>query len=123
MELEERQENRCESISLYPFISTKSDDAVDHSLGKSAVVSFTRAQALEWAPYNIQINSIAPGFFPDPQTYGEEYTRQAESISKRVPLHRAGLLREVGLLALYLVSSASDYMTGQTLFLDGGLTL
>ena len=40
MELEERQENRCESISLYPFISTRSDDAVDHSLGKSAVVSF-----------------------------------------------------------------------------------
>lgn len=40
-----------------------------------------------------------------------------------VPLGRPGRLREVGFLALYLVSAASDYMTGQTLFLDGGLSL
>jgi 3-oxoacyl-[acyl-carrier protein] reductase len=40
-----------------------------------------------------------------------------------VPLRREGRLREVGLLAIYLASSASDYMTGQTLYLDGGLTL
>jgi NAD(P)-dependent dehydrogenase (short-subunit alcohol dehydrogenase family) len=98
-------------------------DLVLYSLAKSALVGFTRAQALEWAPYNIQVNCIAPGSFPDPQTLGDEYVKQAESVSKRVPLGRPGLPREVGLLALYLVSSASDYMTGQTIFLDGGLTL
>ena len=47
----------------------------------------------------------------------------AYDITDMVPLGRAGGLQEVGLLALYLASSASDYMTGQTLFLDGGLSL
>jgi NAD(P)-dependent dehydrogenase (short-subunit alcohol dehydrogenase family) len=111
-------------INISSFAAAKGGgDMVIYSLAKSAVVGFTRAQALEWAPYNIQINSIAPGYFPDPQTYGEGFTARVESISKSVPLGRAGLLQEVGLLALYLASSASDYMTGQTIFLDGGLTL
>ncbi len=111
-------------VNISSFAAAKGGgDLVIYSLAKSALVGFTRTQALEWAPYNIQVNSIAPGSFPDPQTYGEGFTRQVESISKRVPLGRAGRLREVGLLALYLVSSASDYMTGQTIFLDGGLTL
>ena len=47
----------------------------------------------------------------------------SERAKKSVPLGRAGQLREVGLLALYLVSDASDYMTGQTLVLDGGVGL
>jgi len=47
----------------------------------------------------------------------------AAYIAKMTPVGRAGRLREAGLLALYLASSASDYMTGQTLYLDGGLSL
>jgi NAD(P)-dependent dehydrogenase (short-subunit alcohol dehydrogenase family) len=111
-------------INISSFAASKGGgDLVIYSLAKSALVGFTRAQALEWAPYKIRINCIAPGSFPDPQTSGDEYAKQAEAVSKRVPLGRPGLPREVGLLALYLASSASDYMTGQTLFLDGGLTL
>lgn len=97
-------------------------DIVIYTLAKSAVIGFTRAQALEWAPYNIQINSIAPGLFPDVHTYGDR-AKLPEPVLRRIPLGRAGLVREVGLLALYLASSASDYMTGQTIFLDGGLSL
>ena len=97
-------------------------DLVLYTLAKSAVIGFTRTQALEWAPYNIQINSIAPGLFPDTHTYGDK-ARLPESILRRIPLGRAGLVREVGLLALYLASPASDFMTGQTIFLDGGLSL
>jgi NAD(P)-dependent dehydrogenase (short-subunit alcohol dehydrogenase family) len=112
-------------INISSFAALKGGgDAVIYSLAKSAlVVGFTRAQALEWAPYKILVNCIAPGSFPDPQTLGDGYSKQAETVSKRVPLGRPGLPREVGLLALYLASSASDYMTVQTLFLDGGLTL
>ncbi|PON16821.1 hypothetical protein C2W62_16480 [Candidatus Entotheonella serta] len=62
--------------------------------------------------------------FPDPVTSGEERVRQtAERTATLVPLERPGQLREVGYLALYLASAASDYMTGQTLFLDGGMSL
>ena len=97
---------------------------VIYTAAKAAVVGFTRAQALEWAPFNIQVNSIAPGLFPEPLTQGEEGLKAAEAFAARVaPAGRAGKLREVGLLALYLSSRASDYMTGQTLHLDGGASL
>jgi NAD(P)-dependent dehydrogenase (short-subunit alcohol dehydrogenase family) len=97
---------------------------VIYSLAKAAVVGFTRTQALEWAPYNINVNSIAPGFYPEPMVMTEERKdAMAQWAQKRIPLKRTGRLREVGLLALYLASSASDYMTGQTIYLDGGLSL
>lgn len=99
-------------------------EMVVYTIAKTALVGFTRAQALEWAPYGIQVNGIAPGLFPDPVTAGEERARQtAERAARMVPLGRPGRLREVGLIALYLASAASDYMTGQTLFIDGGMSL
>jgi 2-deoxy-D-gluconate 3-dehydrogenase len=95
-----------------------------YAAAKSALWGFTRSLAMEWAPYGIQVNAISPGTFPDPLTVGEEGYRQAlEKARDSVPLGRGGRLREVGLLALYLASAASDYMTGQMLFLDGGLSI
>ncbi len=99
-------------------------DMVLYTTAKTALAGFTRAQALEWAPYNIHVNAIAPGMFPDVVTSGEERMKQsAQRALQTVPLRRPGRLREVGLLALYLASGASDYMTGQTILLDGGLGL
>lgn len=99
-------------------------DMVLYTTAKTALAGFTRAQALEWAPYNIHVNAIAPGQFPDIITAGEERFKQiTQRAQQNVPLKRHGKLREVGLLALYLASSASDYMTGQTILLDGGLGL
>jgi NAD(P)-dependent dehydrogenase (short-subunit alcohol dehydrogenase family) len=99
-------------------------EMVVYTAAKTALAGFTRAQALEWAPYGVHVNCIAPGIFPDPVTVGEERARQtAERTADTVPLGRPGELREVGYLALYLASAASDYMTGQTLYLDGGMSL
>jgi NAD(P)-dependent dehydrogenase (short-subunit alcohol dehydrogenase family) len=99
-------------------------DMVLYTTAKTALAGFTRAQALEWAPYGIHVNAISPGFFPDVVTSGEERVRQVtERAALTVPLRRPGRLREVGLLTLYLASDASDYMTGQTIPLDGGLSL
>lgn len=99
-------------------------DMVLYTTAKTALAGFTRAQALEWAAYGVQVNAIAPGLFPDVVTAGEERFRQlSQRAEQTVPLGRAGRLREVGLLALYLASRASDYMTGQTILLDGGLGL
>jgi NAD(P)-dependent dehydrogenase (short-subunit alcohol dehydrogenase family) len=95
-----------------------------YAAAKTALVGFTRALALEWAPYGVQVNSIAPGLFPDAVTAGEAgYAEAVRRAQQTVPLQREGRLREVGLLAVYLASAAADYMTGQTLYLDGGLTL
>jgi len=99
-------------------------EMVVYTIAKTGLVGFTRAQAIEWAPYGVQVNCIAPGIFPDPVTVGEESARRtAEHAARTVPLGRPGQLREVGYLALYLASAASDYMTGQTLFIDGGMSL
>lgn len=99
-------------------------DMVLYTAAKSALSGFTRAQAIEWAPYGVHVNGIAPGLFPDIVTGGPERVRRSEERAKReVPLGRTGQLKEVGYLALYLASSASDYMTGQMLMLDGGLSL
>ena len=99
-------------------------DLVLYTVAKTALAGFTRAQALEWAPYGVQVNAISPGLFPDVVTSGEAgVLRSTQRAEQTVPLKRPGRLREVGLLALYLASSASDYMTGQTIPLDGGLSL
>lgn len=91
---------------------------------KAALNMFTQALALEWAPYQITVNCIAPGLFPDIVTVGKEGMQEFVDRAKaEVPLGRHGQLREVGLLALYLVSDASRFMTGQVLFLDGGQSL
>ena len=99
-------------------------EMVIYTTAKTALAGFTRAQALEWAPYGVQVNAIAPGLFPDAVTAGEERFRMlTQRAEQTMPLGRTGKLREVGLLALYLASGASDYMTGQTILLDGGLGL
>jgi len=95
-----------------------------YATAKTALVGFTRAMALEWAPHGVQVNGVAPGLFPDPVTVGAAgYAERVEHAQRTVPLGREGRLREVGLATLYLASAASDYMTGQMLYLDGGLTL
>jgi len=99
-------------------------EMVLYTTAKTALTGFTRAQALEWAPYGVHVNAIAPGSFPDVVTSGpERFQQTAQRAKQNVPLGRHGELREVGLLALYLASKASDYMTGQTILLDGGLGL
>ena len=112
-------------INITSFAAVKgAPNLTIYAAAKAALVGFTRALALEWAPHGVQVNGIGPGFFPDPVTVGDAaYRQRVEDAKRTVPLGREGRLREVGLLALYLASSASDYMTGQTIYLDGGLTL
>jgi len=94
-----------------------------YSAAKAGLVRFTQSLALEWAPYNILVNSIAPGPFPDIDLEDEKFLDERINWAKsNVPLRRFGDLKEVGYLAVYLISDASNYMTGQTIYLDGGLT-
>jgi 2-deoxy-D-gluconate 3-dehydrogenase len=91
---------------------------------KAAVVAITRGLANELARFNITVNCIGPGGV---MTSMLEKIYSNEEVSKgylrSVPMRRFGEPREVALLALYLASDASNYMTGQTLILDGGYTI
>jgi NAD(P)-dependent dehydrogenase (short-subunit alcohol dehydrogenase family) len=92
-----------------------------YSASKGGVIALTRALAVEWARYNIQVNAMAPGWFvTDMNREAFDDARVRERLLRDVPARRTGRLEEVGPLIVYLASSASDYMTGQTVFLDGG---
>lgn len=92
-----------------------------YNTSKGGVVSFTRSLAVEWAPYAINVNAIAPGFFPTKMTQGVLETA-GEAIAERTPLRRVGGAEDLkGLVALF-ASDASAYITGQIVAVDGGVT-
>ena len=88
---------------------------------KGAVVSLTRALALEWAPHDIQVNALGPQLTKTPMTGGlfANQEKMAE-VHARTPAGRAGVPEDLTGAALFLCSSASDYLTGQHIVVDGG---
>ena len=97
--------------------------AASYYASKGAVINLTRALAIEWAPYRINVNSIAPGFFPSEMT--EDIFKDdtaMKHILSRTPLGRTGEPLDLKAALIYLISPASDYVTGQTIFVDGGWT-
>ena len=91
---------------------------------KAAVINLTRALAIEWAPHGINVNAIAPGYFPSRMTrFVDEDPEIKRRFLSRIPLKRPGdPARDLAGALIYLASSASDYVTGQTIFVDGGWT-
>jgi 2-deoxy-D-gluconate 3-dehydrogenase len=89
---------------------------------KAAVGQLTRTMALEWAGDNIQVNCLAPGFILTPLTeqglWGDPH--RAAWLTERIPLRRPGQPEELIGAALLLASSASSYLTGQIINVDGG---
>jgi citronellol/citronellal dehydrogenase len=88
------------------------------SAARAAVINLTRSLSVEWAPYNIQINCVAPGviFTDGLDVYPEEYIRD---IAKNIPAKRLGKPEEVAHSVIFLASPAGAYISGATLALDG----
>ena len=88
---------------------------------KGGVIALTRTLGVEWARHNVQVNAIAPGWFvTDMNEAAFADPRINERLTRDIPMGRTGRLEEIGPLAVFLASAASDFMTGQTIFLDGG---
>lgn len=96
-------------------------DAIAYNASKGAINVFTMDLAVKWAKYNINVNAIAPGWFPTKMT---EWTfdNKGEAILARIPMQRYGDLEELQGVVIFLASAASNYMTGQVVGVDGGLT-
>jgi len=96
-------------------------DMTSYCASKTAICMLTSCLALDWAPFNINVNAIGPGvFYTRLSARSHEDPKLREKMMSRIPLGRVGDVREIGLLAVYLASPASDFITGQTIFIDGG---
>ena len=88
---------------------------------KGGVIQLTKTLAIELADYNIQVNAVAPGYFITPMTqpFFDDPEHRAW-IEGRIPLSRWGTVKDLAGPMLFLASSASDYITGDTIIVDGG---
>jgi len=94
-----------------------------YGMSKSALAQLTKTMAVEWAAHNIQINCLCPGFIATELTEPLwSHPRRREWILDRLPIKRPGRPDDLAGMALLLSSRASDYITGQTIFVDGGFT-
>jgi len=98
---------------------TGTDHELHYGTSKAALLGFTRALALELAPYNVTVNTIAPGWFETDMTSWLVGESRKEAL-KRIPLGRIGQPREIGYLAAFLASDKASFITGQTIHINGG---
>jgi len=95
-----------------------------YSTAKAAIAGLSRSLAVEFAPYNIRVNYLCPGFIPTALT--NRYTRTpplAEALLSQMPMRRFGTAEEVAKAALFFASDDSAYTTGEGIMVDGGMSL
>ena len=93
-----------------------------YDASKGAIDALTRSMALDLAPHGIRVNAVAPGVMQTRPVTPERAERVKER-GKPVPLSRVGTPRDTGLAVAFLASEAASYITGQVLYVDGGVTV
>ncbi len=97
---------------------------VAYTAAKGGVRQLTRAMAIELAPHNIQVNAIAPGYFATEMNRALLDNAEFDAwVKKRTPAGRWGEPDEISGLAVFLASHAADYITGQMITIDGGMSV
>jgi gluconate 5-dehydrogenase len=96
-------------------------DTLAYSAAKAGVIGFTRDLAVKWARYHVNVNAIAAGWFPTHMTK-LLLQRKGEMLASKTPLGRLGQPNDLKGVVVFLSSSASDYITGQVIAVDGGLS-
>lgn len=92
-----------------------------YSAAKAGVINFTRALALELAPYKVRVNSISPGFIETPLTEnGLQNEKFVKAIERNTALGRVGKVEEIANVITFVASDEASYMTGSDVLVDGG---
>ncbi|ELA3063263.1 D-threitol dehydrogenase [Listeria monocytogenes] len=99
------------------------DKHVAYCASKAAIVSMTQVLAMEWAPYNINVNAISPTVILTELGKKAWAGQVGENMKKLIPAGRFGYPEEVAACALFLVSDAASLITGENLIIDGGYTI
>ncbi len=107
--------------SMYSFFG--SGIVPSYSAAKGAIVQLTKSMAIEFAPNNIQVNAIAPGWIETDMTAPVRTMPLNDEIIARTPAGRWGQPEELAGTAVYLASRASDFVTGATIRVDGGYAI
>ena len=94
---------------------------IAYNTSKGGVISFTRSLAAEWAQHDINVNAIAPGFFPTKMTKGL-MEMLGDRVASKAPLNRVGGPEDLKGAAVLLASDACAFITGQVIVIDGGAT-
>ena len=100
-----------------------SEGNIAYYASKGAVINFTRGLAADLAPYNVNVNAIAPGVFETELTRDSFETDFGKESLARIPFKRPGRDGDLDGILIYFASDASNYCTGQTIFIDGGSTM
>ncbi len=97
---------------------------INYAASKGGVMLFMKSLAQELGPMKIRVNSIAPGAIRTPINRAAWETREAEeNLLKLIPYKRVGDTADIGNVAVFLSSDLSDYIHGETIFVDGGMSL
>jgi 2-deoxy-D-gluconate 3-dehydrogenase len=97
--------------------------APSYAASKGALIQLTKSMAIELAPYNVQVNAIVPGWIESDMTAPIKTRPFYNEIILRTPAGRFGTPAECGGAAIFLASHASDFVTGATIFVDGGYAI
>jgi 2-deoxy-D-gluconate 3-dehydrogenase len=98
-------------------------NVIPYASSKGGVASLTRGLAVEWAKYRINVNAVGPGYIRTDLTRAlQEDTSRSSNITSRIPVGRWGMPNDLKGTFVFLASSASDYITGQIIWVDGGWT-
>jgi NAD(P)-dependent dehydrogenase (short-subunit alcohol dehydrogenase family) len=110
--------------NLVTWVWTGSAFVVPSAMAKTALHAMTMSLAAEWGPYNIRLNATAPGPFPTEGAWDKlnpiPDTTSSATSPDTVPMRRFGRMPELTNLLTFLLSDACDYLTGQTIAIDGG---
>jgi NAD(P)-dependent dehydrogenase (short-subunit alcohol dehydrogenase family) len=110
--------------NLVTWVWTGSAFVVPSAMAKTAIHAMTMSLAVEWGPYGIRLNATAPGPFPTEGAWEKlspiPDAKSSATSSETVPMRRFGRMPELQNLIVFLLSDACEYLTGQTIAIDGG---